>query len=234
MKQPFTLCLDRTFPADAAPAASIHVAVADVSALLSDADLLAQTTTTLSPQRQAKAAAISNLRNRALSVGVALLFDELLMRVGLRERNLIYIERTHGKPTVANDGLTTSLAFNLSHSGHMVAAALCLTSDGTPAPALGIDVQHVTTYRPELVRRVFSDADRQRLAAATTEADRQYFFCRLWSRAEACAKATGLGLQWPFPPPPAGSQLLDLDITADYCASLCVLPPIFPTADHTD
>ena len=139
---------------------------------------------------------------------------------------MTYIEGEHGKPRFATGTAADGWPFNLSHSGHLVAAALFAPTK-QPAPTsvdVGIDIQHITRYRPELVRRVFSATDRQRLAAATDEAAREHLFAELWCRAEAYAKATGQGLQWPFPTPPAEAMFYDFTIGEDYCGTLCVRP----------
>ena len=88
---------------------------------------------------------------------------------------------------------------------------------------LGLDIQHITRYRPELVRRMFNDADRARLAACTDETTRQRLFAQLWCRAEAFAKATGEGLRWPFPTPPNNAHFTDFEVGEEYCGSVCVI-----------
>ena len=352
MKDGYHIVLDRILPAGEATeegkaACCVHLLVADVSELMADEELLAQQTATLSPQRQAKAAAISNLRNRALSVGVALLFDRLLQEVGLREHDMEYVEGEHGKPEamvnmeilkngnieklkapcnppVGDEGKggkietwkSGKVVFNLSHSGRMVAAAMMqpfrdstdappspiqptsqdfrsapcdasrlknfstfpssptgglqgasnistsqsfrsapcefleVSSDkvertleesfnfstflssptgglqgafNSPPPLLGLDIQHITRYRPELVRRMFNDTDRARLAACTDETARQRLFAQLWCRAEAFAKATGEGLRWPFPTPPSNAHFTDFEVGEEYCGSVCLI-----------
>jgi len=294
MKDGYHIVLDRILPAGAATeegkaACCVHLLVADVSELMADEELLAQQAATLSPQRQAKAAAISNLRNRALSVGVALLFDRLLQEVGLREHDMEYVEGEHGKPeAMVNMEIWKygnienlkggNIDFNLSHSGRMVAAAMMQpfrdSTDAPPNPIqptsqssnistsqsfrsapceflevssdqvertleesfnfsifqsfnisipLGLDIQHITRYRPELVRRMFNDTDRTRLAACTDETARQRLFAQLWCRAEAFAKATGEGLRWPFPTPPSNAHFTDFEVGEEYCGSVCLI-----------
>lgn len=283
MKNGYHIVLDRILPVgeaaeEGAAACSVHLLVADVSELMTDESLLSQQAATLSPQRQAKAAAISNLRNRALSVGVALLFDRLLQEVGLREKDIEYVEGEHGKPEAVvkvEKWKSGKVNFNLSHSGRMAAAAMLLPfRDPTGAPPspiqptsqdfrsapcdasrlkyfsifpssptgglqgafnfsifplfnvpppLGLDIQHITRYRPELVRRMFNAADRERLAACTDETARQRLFAQLWCRAEAFAKATGEGLRWPFPTPPPEAHFTDFEVGEDYCGSVCVI-----------
>lgn len=215
MNAPFSIIFDRSIPVREGEDSYVRILVADMTPLMEDEALLSTLTATLSPQRREKAEAIRNLHVRALSVGVAVLFDCLLREIGLRERDLRYTEGKHGKPEVEGNG---SLHFNLSHSGHLAAAALT-----TASVNLGLDIQQATRYRPELVRRVFNEADRERLEACSDEADRQRLFTKLWCRAEAYAKATGEGLKWPFPLPPSEARFVDFPVGEDYCGSLCLI-----------
>ena len=231
MKMPLEICLERAFPVGATGEEAVHMAVADVRGLLEDTSLQTELLASLSPQRREKALACSHPRSRALSIGAGLLLDRLLTAAGQHECDMTYIEGEHGKPRFATGTAADGWPFNLSHSGHLVAAALFAPTK-QPAPTsvdVGIDIQHITRYRPELVRRVFSAADRQRLAAATDEAAREHLFAELWCRAEAYAKATGRGLQWPFPTPPAEAVFYDFTIGEDYCGTMCVRPTPDPS-----
>ena len=183
--------------------------VADISPLLKDHSLQAEALQVISPSRRAKAEACSNPRNSALSIGVALLLDRLLSEQGLREGEMEYVEGEHGKPSFVNH---PELLFNLSHSGSLVAAAL-LRNTNDEAVRLGVDLQRVTRYRPDIVRRMFSATDRALLASATDESERERIFAQCWCRTEAYAKATGIGLQWPFTEPPAEAVLKDFCLT---------------------
>lgn len=78
--------------------------------------------------------------------------------------------------------------FSLSHSGGRVAVAV------TGGSVIGIDLEAPEPFDPRLPARVFAppDADRVlRLPAGARERE----FARLWTVAEACAKATGDGLR---------------------------------------
>lgn len=227
------LCRDITLPDEVGW--GIRFCVSDVYPLLADEVLQDEWLQRLSATRRAKVEACAHPRSRCLSMGVALALDGLLQDLGLRERDMSYVENEHGKPLFVEH---PEIAFNLSHSGRLVAAAI--------APShvrIGIDLQRIGRYRPELVRRVFSVRDREALASARNEADRERLFTQLWCRAEAYAKATGDGLQWPFPEPPAEARFFDFDVDkstpesfptgepsspadgAGYCVSLCVLSP---------
>ena len=212
---PLHVCLDQRIPVGTAEGKTVHVVVASVDALLADEGLQAECLPMFSPVRRAKVEAYKHPRSRCLSIGVGLLLDRLLAEVGLRERDMDYVEGEHGKPSLVG---FPDIAFNLSHSGSMVAAAMTVGTEH-----IGIDIQRIARYRPELVRRVFSDADRAKLAALATDAERERLFTRLWCRAEAYAKATGAGLQWPFCDPPSEAVFHEFDVDADYCCVMCTI-----------
>jgi 4'-phosphopantetheinyl transferase len=206
------LCSDTRYSFADGTETTVRVLVADVQDLMNDEAAQTQALGGLSPARREKALACKNPRSRALSIGVALLLDQLLHPLGLRERDMTYVEGEHGKPTF----IDAPLHFNLSHSGHLVAAAMGPTS-------LGLDIQRITHYRPELVRRLFGAEERAVLAACTTETEREHRFTELWCRAEAYAKATGRGLQWPVPTPSPTARFIPLTLPDDYCGCLCLL-----------
>ena len=220
MKTFYSIVLDTRLPLAEMDDNAIHLLVADVSPLMEDETLLQEAVGQLSPQRRSKAEACGNPRSRALTTGVTLLLDRLLRPLGLREKKLYYEEGPHGKPTLQAGTTPFDIAFNLSHSGHLAAAALCV---GASPYSLGIDIQRQTRYRPELVRRVYNDADRALLATCTTETERERCFAQLWCRAEAYAKATGEGLRWPFATPPADARFTDFLVGDDYFGCLCTL-----------
>ena len=215
-----TIKLDENFCLNGQETPKIRLIVANVTPLMEDQALQGKAMAALSPQRRAKAEACGNSRVRALSIGVALALDRLLAEHGWREQQMTYTEGEHGKPRF--DGEASHLAFNLSHSASMVAAAM-MTQPGADTMLLGVDIQRITRYRPELVRRMFNANDRAELATCKDEAARERRFAQLWCRAEAYAKATGNGLQWPFPIPPHNAQFMDFDVGEDYCGCICVV-----------
>ncbi|MCR4994839.1 MAG: 4'-phosphopantetheinyl transferase superfamily protein [Bacteroidales bacterium] len=196
-----------------------HLLVGDISVLMADEALRSEALQHLSSYRRSKVEAISHARGQAQSIGASLLLNALLSEYGLQEKDMTYEENEHGKPAFTN----SHLIFNISHSGAMVGVIAEVKAQCTaPTYSLGLDLQRITSYRPELVRRVFSASDRQRLALATDESSRQRLFIQLWCRAEAYAKATGKGLTWPFPTPPSTAHFHDFDIGEDYCGCVCV------------
>ena len=216
-----TIKLDDTWCPEGYNDIHVRLLVADVSTLMTDEVLLDKAVGMLSPQRRAKAEACGNPRVRALSAGAALAVDRLLSEQDLREQEMEYVEGNHGKPSFA--GIHAHLVFNLSHSGRMVAAVLC-QPQGTDIQ-LGVDIQHITRYRPELVRRMFCTEDRSLLATCQNDEARQRLFTRLWTRAEAYAKATGNGLQFPFATPSPAAIFHDFLVDEDYCGCICLMPP---------
>lgn len=97
-----------------------------------------------------------------------------------------------GKPFLKPTGGQPVPEFNLSH-----ARDLALVAIGGPAP-VGIDVEWVggTTPIEGVIRRFFSDPERQRLAQAAP-AGRRELFHRIWVRKEAYLKGRGEGIsEW--------------------------------------
>lgn len=104
--------------------------------------------------------------------------------------NAVPIERgPHGKPHLEDAGLADlQLEFNLSHSaGHVVAAV--------SEQPVGIDIEvlrPVSNLRT-LAGKHFTELELERLDALEGDGAPAYFF-RTWTRKEAVAKLTGLGL----------------------------------------
>lgn len=93
-----------------------------------------------------------------------------------------------GRPrTTPVDG-TLGPSFNATHSGRVVGASLVQSG------AIGMDLEVVRAFDRRLLERVFSPADAKRVMALGIN-DRNREFARLWTIAEACAKATGDGLR---------------------------------------
>ena len=200
--------------------ASLRVLVGDVADWIADETLMIQYLPLLSPQRRVKADVFKQPRGRVLTIGASLLLDMLLQEVGLRERDMTYVEGEYGKPRFQDANVPVG-DFSLSHSGHIVAAALI---DHPSSTCVGIDVQRVTRYRPEVVRRMFGSEERATLAACVTEAERERCFTDMWCRAEAYAKATGRGLQWPAATPVPAARFSCLAMESDYGGWFCLLP----------
>lgn len=89
-----------------------------------------------------------------------------------------------GKPYLTDH----EIQFNLSHSGRYAACAL-------GEMPLGVDIQLLRSYSPELIRRCFTTAE-QRMLMESPEPERT--FVQLWTRKESLLKAVGIGLRAPL------------------------------------
>lgn len=145
----------------------------------------------------------------------------------------------HGKPVIVGGGPGHSVA----HSGDLVAVAVAR------AP-VGVDVEQADGRQrllggdgdPEALARLALAPAEQAVLAAVPASGRARAFLVAWTRKEAVTKATGDGLRaafsevvvaadagpprvlsWPYPRPPGGVSLLDLDAGAGYVAALAVL-----------
>lgn len=73
--------------------------------------------------------------------------------------------------------------FNISHSGQYVACAVC----NRP---IGVDVQIITPYHPDVAMRVCSSSE---LAQINANSDKTEEFTKIWTMKEAYVKQIGLG-----------------------------------------
>lgn len=125
-------------------------------------------------------------------------------------RALALVKGANGRPElsprrdVAEPDARSRLAFNLSHARDVLAIAIArptaaqLAEHGAPFP-LGVDVEVVreVLHVDAVARRVFDDDERAAIAAHDDHAGRMRTFFRLWTRKEACMKATGAGFALP-------------------------------------
>lgn len=100
---------------------------------------------------------------------------------------------TDGKPSLAADGNTPTLTFNLSHTHGLVACAIA------PGVDVGIDVEGVDRQvgAEEVATRFFSPGERADLARCPADERARRFF-ELWTLKEAYIKAIGKGLSHPL------------------------------------
>ena len=183
-------------------------------------------------------------RERFLA-GCALAKTVLARYTGLRPAQVRF-DRTcghcggpHGKPVLEGGGIEHSVA----HSGDLVVVAVA-------AAPLGVDVEQLDGRRhplggdgdPEALGRLVLSAAERAVLAAVPPSGRARAFLVAWTRKEAVTKATGDGLRasfgdvvvaadagpprlasWPYPRPPDGVTVLDLDAAPGYVAALAVL-----------
>ena len=139
------------------------------------------------------------LRTR-YAAGRGMLRTALGAALGVAPHEVPLVEGPNGRPALAASVRGGArLAFNVSHSGALVAIALAVVETDDAAPlALGVDVEHVVDV-PEMegvAERVFDEAERAVLAGREG-GERLATFHRLWTRKEACMKATGAGFTLP-------------------------------------
>jgi 4'-phosphopantetheinyl transferase len=102
--------------------------------------------------------------------------------------DLVFETDPRGKPVLA-PARAAGLAFNLSHSRHLVALAWARTA------TIGLDLEVVRPMAAaeRLARRFFSPAEQDAIMARTGD-DRDRLLLTLWTRKEAWLKATGRGI----------------------------------------
>jgi 4'-phosphopantetheinyl transferase len=123
-----------------------------------------------------------------------------------------------GKPALAGGA---GLEFNMSHSGDLALYAV------TRGRAVGVDIERVRLQvGRELAGAGFLTPSETQALLALPDVERPRAFFTVWTRKEACLKATGKGLSaplnslsvWPQPDPPF--HVLDLDVGEDYAAAV--------------
>ena len=192
----------------------------------------------LDPDERRRADAIQDQRRHAefvvahgaLRLVLAELLDVPAASIGWRRG-------PHGKPELAVPD--AALRCNLSHSDGLAAFAV------TGSLSVGIDVQRRcgAAAATGLAARYYSVDEAEYVAAAATGDERASRFTGLWSRKEACVKATGgrlipglrrpvrgpagAGWQLVTDPEPAAQRYLvrDLPTPAGYCAAVAVAVP---------
>jgi len=97
------------------------------------------------------------------------------------------VRNEHGKPSLKD---YPEIHYNMSHADGITA---CMLSDSE----CGIDCENVRQYRPNVVKRVFSESEKI-LLENTPENERDLLFFRLWTLKEAYVKAIGTGISYPM------------------------------------
>ena len=134
--------------------------------------------------RREKALQYKKLGDRKRSV-LAFVFLQRALReeYGITEvPEFVYNE--FGKPSFKN----LPIHFSLSHCKDAVA---CTISDQN----IGIDVENIVPYNPDVARRVCTAAELEMLEQS---ANKDVDFIKLWTVKEAISKYEGLGLSLPF------------------------------------
>lgn len=111
----------------------------------------------------------------------------------LKPLNIDYSENTavtknrYGKPSLTE---YPDVKYNISHADGISA---CIVSEYE----CGIDCEKVREYRPQVMKRAFSENERNMILSAP-ENQRDLLFFRLWTLKEAYIKAIGMGLSFPM------------------------------------
>ncbi|MCM1528827.1 MAG: 4'-phosphopantetheinyl transferase superfamily protein [Alistipes sp.] len=115
------------------------------------------------------------------------LLCQCLKRRGIAFSEADVLKGAHGKPYLPAH---PELSFNISHAEGIAA---CIVSDRE----CGIDCEPVRQYRPNVMRRAFSEGEIA-LIENSDEEERDLLFFRLWTLKEAYIKAIGTGLSFPM------------------------------------
>lgn len=113
------------------------------------------------------------------------LLGECLAKIGVDyfSEKISYGE--YGKPYFEN---LPNIHYNVSHADGITACY----AGGFEA---GIDAEPVKRYRPNVVKRVFSEAEKEMLERSE---EKDLLFCRLWTLKESYVKAIGIGVSYPM------------------------------------
>lgn len=117
-------------------------------------------------------------------LGEAMIRNLMEMEWQLQQGDYRISKAEHGKPYI--QGTAFPVFYNLSHSGDYL---VCGLSDRE----VGIDIQQIGKYRPEVVRRFFHPHEIKNLETCEEELRTDLFF-RYWSAKESFLKYTGTGL----------------------------------------
>ncbi len=201
----------------AAPAlgpGDVHVWRASLDRPPADVERLART---LGPEEIARAERYRSRMDRDRFVAAHGVLRALLgWYLGVDPEQVAFRRGPHGKPALDAAAASSGLRFNLSHSRGLALVALARGRE------VGIDVEHV---RPDLADEgLLEPAEAAALRRLPPEARPQAFFA-WWTRREALAKATGLGLPGAAggaAPEAAGWWLSPLPVGPGCEAALCV------------
>lgn len=156
----------------------------------------AQLRNVLSAEERARAARFVFADDRARwEAGRGLLRLVLARALDLEPAAIRLAPGVNGRPALEADVAAHGIAFNLSHSRDRLAVAV---ARAPVAPLLGVDVEELRPV-PEMIgvaERVFTPAESRALLSAA-DGDRVAVFHQLWTRKEACLKATGAGFTLP-------------------------------------
>ncbi|BCG58312.1 4'-phosphopantetheinyl transferase family protein [Paenibacillus sp. URB8-2] len=124
-----------------------------------------------------------------------ILWADLLIRVlimdkyKLKNREISFIYNPNGKPIFEMD---PSFAFNVSHSGNWIVAAVAEKGQW-----IGVDIEEIRPIELDIAERFFAPAEYCHLITENKSRQLDYFY-DLWTLKESYLKATGAGLTLPL------------------------------------
>ena len=116
-----------------------------------------------------------------------------LLRECLKPYGIDYTENTAveygelGKPSLKE---RPDIHYNVSHAEGIAVAV-------SGKKECGVDAESVRAYRPNVIKRAFSEREKT-LIEATPEEERDLLFFRLWTLKESYVKAIGIGVSYPM------------------------------------
>lgn len=158
--------------------------------------------------RRAKALQYKKIDDRKRSVLAFVLLQRALREEYGMTEIPAFVYNAFGKPSLPN----LSICFSLSHCRDAVA---CAVSESN----IGIDVESIRPYEPEVARRVCNSAE---LEALRNSRDKDAELIKLWTMKEAIAKYEGFGLSLPFHTIDTSEYRLRTERNGDGRYMLCV------------
>ncbi len=137
----------------------------------------------LPPARRKK---IDNLRfekDKRLSLGAGVLLQAACHCFSVEGADDELVYNSYGKPFFRD---YPDVFFNLSHSGQRV---MCVISESEA----GCDVERIKAVPEPVIKRVFTEAERNYLLSEGQRKREETAFCRLWTLKESYLKAIGAG-----------------------------------------
>lgn len=102
-------------------------------------------------------------------------------KIPMESLNIEY--NTYGKPYLS----TQDIQFNISHNAHHWICAVDFNQ-------VGIDIEEIGTAKEKIIKRFFSELEKQQVLKATSKEETDRFFFSIWTRKEAYLKYLGVGL----------------------------------------
>ena len=139
----------------------------------------------MSEERKRKIDALSSDKDKRLSLGAGVLFEEGVKAFGVDDSSLRYGE--HKKPYLKEND---KLFFSISHSGEYCACAFY-------DKEIGIDIQKIKDVSDAVIKKVATDKEYDYLSSLDN-IERRGEFTRLWTVKESYVKFLGKGLSLSF------------------------------------